>query len=97
MSESEDPVDIPDDGADDLFGDGDEAVSDADNAVSDREAASEKDDDEADARIHDDHDEDDEGPRHFREKLVSEVPLYRHRIPRSKDGGVSHDQLLAGS
>ncbi|KAL2154875.1 hypothetical protein VTH82DRAFT_3551 [Thermothelomyces myriococcoides] len=88
MSESEDPVDIPDDGADDLFGDGDEAVSDADNAVSDREAASEKDDDEADARIHDDHDEDDEGPRHFREKLVSEVPLYRHRIPRSKDGGL---------
>ncbi|KAL2165220.1 hypothetical protein VTH06DRAFT_516 [Thermothelomyces fergusii] len=89
MSDSEEPVDIADDGADDLFGDGDEALSDADNAVSGREAAaSEKEDEDADARIHDDQDEDDEGPRHFREKLVSEVPLYRHRIPRSKDGGL---------
>ncbi|KAK4151478.1 hypothetical protein C8A00DRAFT_45328 [Chaetomidium leptoderma] len=87
MSDSEDPIDFPDEGGDDLFGDegGDDALSEIENAVSDRELASDKEDDEQDARRHDD---DDDEPREFREKLVVEVPLYRHRTPRSKEGGL---------
>ncbi|KAH6853701.1 Leo1-like protein-domain-containing protein [Chaetomium sp. MPI-CAGE-AT-0009] len=85
MSDSEEPVDIADEGGDDLFGDdGDDALSDIEKVVSDREIVSDREDDEADARRQDD----DEEPREFREKLVSEVPLYRHRTPRSKDGGL---------
>ncbi|EAQ93353.1 hypothetical protein CHGG_01588 [Chaetomium globosum CBS 148.51] len=83
MSDSEEPIDIADEGGDDLFGDdGDDALSDIENVVSDREIVSDREDDEADAPRRDD----DEEPREFREKLVSEVPLYRHRTPRSKDG-----------
>ncbi len=86
MSDSEDPVDIADEGADDLFGDegDDDALSEIEKAVSDKEPASDREDDELDARR-----DDDEEPREFREKLVAEVPLYRHRTPRSKEGGVS--------
>ncbi|KAK3310132.1 Leo1-like protein-domain-containing protein [Chaetomium strumarium] len=85
MSDSEDPIDIPDDGGDDLFGDDDDdAISQKENVLSDRELASDREDGEADARGR----EDDEGPQEFREQLVAEVPLYRHRIPRSKDGGL---------
>ncbi|KAK4129549.1 hypothetical protein N657DRAFT_677150 [Parathielavia appendiculata] len=85
MSDSEDPIDIPDEGGDDLFGDeGDDALSEADKAVSDQEIASDREDDDVDAR----RSEDDEEPREFREKLLLPVPLYRHRIPRSKDGGL---------
>lgn len=89
MSDSEDPIDIVDDGGDDLFGDEDDenAPSDAGNVLSDRELASDRGDDDIDARRHDE----DEEPAEFREKLVAEVPLYRHRIPRSKDGSVSRD------
>lgn len=88
MSDSEDPIDVPDEGGDDLFGDeDDDALSDIEKAVSDREIVSDREDDEPDARRHDDEDEE---PREFREKLIAEVPLYRHRTPRSKDGGVSH-------
>jgi RNA polymerase-associated protein LEO1 len=88
MSDSEDPIDIADEGGDDLFGDegDDDAMSEIEKAVSDRDVASDREDDELDTRRHDD----DEEPREFREKLVAEVPLYRHRIPRSKEGGVSH-------
>lgn len=87
MSDSEDPIDVPDEGGDDLFGDeDDDALSDIEKAVSDREIVSDREDDDVDApRRH----EEDEEPREFREKLVAEVPLYRHRTPRSKDGGVS--------
>ncbi|KAK4147683.1 Leo1-like protein-domain-containing protein [Dichotomopilus funicola] len=91
MSDSEDPIDIADDvGDDDLFGDGDDVISDTGDAVGDQTAASDKEDDEPDTRrrrdIDDDEDEDE--PREFREKLVAEVPLYRHRTPRSRDGGL---------
>ncbi len=87
MSDSEDPIDLADEGGDDLFGDedGDDAISEIENLVSDHEAASDKEENEADTRRRDE----DEEPREFREKLVAEVPLYRHRIPRSKEGGVS--------
>jgi RNA polymerase-associated protein LEO1 len=85
MSDSEDPIDVPDDGGDDLFGDDDDdAISQKENVLSDRELASDREDDGADARGRED-----EEPQEFREQLVAEVPLYRHRIPRSKDGGVS--------
>ncbi|KAJ4297119.1 hypothetical protein N0V88_004037 [Collariella sp. IMI 366227] len=60
------------------------APSDAGNVLSDRELASDRGDDDIDARRHDE----DEEPAEFREKLVAEVPLYRHRIPRSKDGSL---------
>ncbi|KAK4240024.1 hypothetical protein C8A03DRAFT_42401 [Achaetomium macrosporum] len=85
MSDSEEPIDIPDEGGDDLFGDeDDDAISQKETVLSDRELASDREDDEADARDR----EDDEEPQQFREQLVAEVPLYRHRIPRSKDGGL---------
>lgn len=87
MSDSDEPVDnIPDAGdEDDLFGDeGGDAISDVEKAVSDREPVSDGEDNESDAH----HRDDDEEPREYREKLVAEVPLYRHRIPRSKDGSV---------
>jgi RNA polymerase-associated protein LEO1 len=88
MSDSEDPIDIADEGGDDLFGDegDDDAISDIEKAVSDREPASDREDDDLDTRRRD---IDEEEPREFREKLVAEVPLYRHRTPRSKEGGVS--------
>ena len=91
MSDSEHPIDIVDEGGDDLFGDeGDDAISEVENALSDRELASDREDDELDAHRRGD----DEEPREFREKLVAEVPLYRHRVPRSKDGSVSHSYLI---
>ncbi len=87
MSDSEDPIDIADEGGDDLFGDegDDDALSDIGKAMSDQEPASDREDDDQDARRRDDEEE----HREFRDKLVTEVPLYRHRTPRSKEGGVS--------
>ncbi|KAL2263892.1 hypothetical protein VTK26DRAFT_4569 [Humicola hyalothermophila] len=86
MSDSEDLVDIPEDAGDDLFGDegGDDAISEAGNVLSDKDLESEKEDDDHDAERRDEVEE----PRQFREKLVAEVPLYRHRIPRSSDGSL---------
>ncbi|KAL2022671.1 hypothetical protein VTK56DRAFT_4752 [Thermocarpiscus australiensis] len=88
MSDSEDPIDIPGEGGDDLFGgEGDDDVlSEVENALSDGELASDKEDEELDARRRGD--DDDDELREFREKLVAEVPLYRHRIPRSTDGSL---------
>ncbi|KAK4185967.1 hypothetical protein QBC35DRAFT_287368 [Podospora australis] len=85
MSDSEDPLaDLPeiDEGGDDLFGDDDDAIPD--NVLSEGDFASDKEDenDRAQQQTQEDGDE----PREFREKLAAEVPLYRHRIPRSKDG-----------
>lgn len=94
MSDSEDPIDVPDEGGDDLFGDeDDDAISEIEKALSDREIVSDREDDDVDARRHDEGEE----PREFREKLVVEVPLYRHRTPRSKDGGVSRSRSTLAS
>lgn len=85
MSDSEDPIDnLPDvdDGGDDLFGDDDDAAPD--NVLSERDFASDKDDGNEGAQ-HQTQEDDDE-PHEFREKLAAEVPLYRHRIPKSKNG-----------
>ena len=89
MSDSEDPVDLPEEGGDDLFGDGggddDDVLSQSDKGRSpgDNDALS-------------DHgggygellEEDYETPQ-VKNKVVMSIPMYRHRIPRSKDGQVS--------
>ena len=92
MSDSEDPIDAVDDVDDDLFGDDDggDAISEVENGLSDRELASDREDDGAGGR----HDRaGSEEATEFREKLVSAVPLYRHRIPRSSDGSVGRLSL----
>ncbi|KAK0731088.1 Leo1-like protein-domain-containing protein [Lasiosphaeris hirsuta] len=86
MSDSEDPIDVGEEVVDDLFGDEEvvDALSEV-NEPSDRELASDRDDDENEGHgARSDNDE----PTEFREKLVSAVPLYRHRIPKSKDGSL---------
>jgi len=87
MSDSDEPIENIDEVGDDLFGDDDggDAISDIENGLSDRELASDR---EEDTRRRDSRGESDE-PAEFHDKLVSEVPLYRHRIPKSSDGGVS--------
>lgn len=87
-SDSEDPVDLPDDGGDDLFGDddgGDDAASQSDRgrALSDRDLASDQGDDYGGVI------DDDGGSPQTRNKVVMSVPMYRHRIPKAKDGQVS--------
>lgn len=87
-SDSEDPVDLPDEGGDDLFGDddgGDDAASKSDRgrALSDRDLASDQGDDYGGVI------DDDGGSPQTRNKVVMSVPMYRHRIPKAKDGQVS--------
>jgi RNA polymerase-associated protein LEO1 len=92
MSESDDPISPVDEGIDDLFGD--DEVGD-DNAPSDRERAAtpanEGASDEELVPMDEDREEEERDPQEFREKLILDVPLYRHRIPKSKqnDGSVS--------
>lgn len=88
-SDSEDhAADLPDEGGDDLFGDegGDDALSQSDHgrALSDHELASDRGDDYGGL-----HDEDDEPPE-MRNKVVMSIPMYRHRIPKSKNGQVCY-------
>ncbi|KAK1755364.1 Leo1-like protein-domain-containing protein [Echria macrotheca] len=85
MSDAESPIDAVDDIGDDLFGDDDagDLQSELENGLSDRDLASDKEDEDSGRRAT--RAETEEEPE-FREKLVSEVPLYRHRIPRSHDG-----------
>ncbi|KAK3337221.1 Leo1-like protein-domain-containing protein [Cercophora scortea] len=89
MSDSEDLVEIPEDGGDDLFGDDggddDNPLSEVENALSDRDLDSDRDDDDEDGRHRG---RDGHAPQEYREKLVQAVPMYRHRIPKSKDGGL---------
>ncbi|KAK4447567.1 Leo1-like protein-domain-containing protein [Podospora aff. communis PSN243] len=86
MTDSEEPVDAVDDLGDDLFGDADggDAISEIENGLSDRELASDAEDD---ARRRETR-RDTEEPTEYKEKLVGEVPLYRHRIPKSNEGGL---------
>jgi RNA polymerase-associated protein LEO1 len=92
MSDSEEQIDIPDEGEDDLFGDGGEddgvAQSDNERVLSDRELASEQDVDERDDRDDVDMDEMQE-----KQKIIMNVQMYRHQAPKTKDGTVS---LLSG-
>ncbi|ORY66260.1 Leo1-like protein-domain-containing protein [Pseudomassariella vexata] len=83
MSDSEDPLDL-EAGGDDLFGDGDddnELQSDHGRVLSDGDLASDAEDGG--------HNRDDntamEGAE-IKDKLVLETQLYRHRMPKSRDG-----------
>ncbi|KAK3394158.1 Leo1-like protein-domain-containing protein [Podospora didyma] len=90
MSDSEDPIDVPNEGGDDLFGDdddGDNPISEIENALSDRELASDNDDEDGDDSGRQKR-RDTQEPTEFREKLVAEVPMYRHRTPKSRDGNL---------
>ncbi|PNY20653.1 Uncharacterized protein TCAP_07337 [Tolypocladium capitatum] len=86
MSDSEDPLDVVDEGGEDLFGDEgedegeDEAASPLERVLDDDELASDPDED-ADAR---NRDYDDDMPQ--ADKLVAELTTYRHRIPKPRDG-----------
>lgn len=86
MSDSEDPIDNIDDGGDDLFGDddGDQPLSEVEDAPSDRDLASDRDEDEAREQQYGG----DEEPLEFTNKTTQEVPMYRHRIPKSEDDSV---------
>ncbi|KAM0819339.1 putative Leo1-like protein [Seiridium cardinale] len=87
MSDSEDPVDIAGDEVDDLFGDGgddiDNPQSDNERALSDGDLASEE--DAREHRYNDDMDVDEQDVE-VKNRLVMNIPLYRHRAPKSKDG-----------
>lgn len=83
MSDS-DPADRVDDGVeDDLFGD--EDVGEAEVASED-EAASDRDEDlEREERA--------EERRYTKEQVVMGMSIYRHRIPKPKDGNVSRPSI----
>ena len=86
MFDSEDPVDLPDEVGDDLFGDGDadEQLSEIENVLSDRGLDSDKEDD--DAQDQREGEEVERRPIQYKEIRVASTSLYRHRIPKSSDG-----------
>jgi RNA polymerase-associated protein LEO1 len=90
MSDSEDPIDLIDEGGDDLFGDedDDQVTSPKDRVLDDDDLASDRDGD-ADGynRYRDD------GYQTQAEtanKVVMGVQTFRHRIPKPQDGSVSN-------
>ena len=97
MSDSEDHVDpIDDAGDDDLFGDDDDDANDAaspqGNVLSDGDLAS---DDEDDRRAGRDDRAASQEEAEFKDKTVLNVPLYRHRIPKSTDDSVGPSITIA--
>jgi len=93
MSDVEDPLDLSDEGGDDLFGDGDlddDLQSEAGNGrvVSEKDLASDQEADEQSGQ--DDGDVDmDAQPEQIQNRLIMTTQMYRHRTPRGKDGTVS--------
>ncbi|EEY18426.1 conserved hypothetical protein [Verticillium alfalfae VaMs.102] len=88
MSDSEDLAEIPEipeDGADDLFGDSDIGDNDI-LPASDRELNS--DDDETPARRADAEDHDDDHFHSTQNNVVEDAQVSRHRIPQPKNGQV---------
>ncbi|KAI1811863.1 Leo1-like protein-domain-containing protein [Poronia punctata] len=84
MSDSEDPVDLADEGGDDLFGDEEpEAQSGRERYLSDTEL-----DRDAAEHDHDDMDQDDSAiqTQQTKEEIVMDVALSRHKMPRTKNG-----------
>ncbi|POR31231.1 Uncharacterized protein TPAR_08547 [Tolypocladium paradoxum] len=83
MSDSEDPLDVVDEGGEDLFGDEgeDEAASPPARVLDDDELASDADED-ADAP---NRDYDDDMPQENRGRVVAELTTYRHRTPKPRD------------
>ncbi|PFH56740.1 hypothetical protein XA68_16054 [Ophiocordyceps unilateralis] len=86
MSDSEDPLDAVDEGADDLFGDQgeDDAASPAARALPDDDELASDPEEAAGTQNFDD--EDAQHPQETRDKVVADIPTYRHRIPKPKDG-----------
>lgn len=84
MSDSEEPLDLVDEG-DDLFGDEDDAGgSPPAQVLSDKDL-------DSDAERADDvvgYGSDEEALRH-QDKVIASIQVFRHRTPRSKDGTVS--------
>ncbi|KAK8048579.1 RNA polymerase-associated LEO1 [Apiospora phragmitis] len=90
MSDVEDPIDLADEGGDDLFGDGDlddDLQSEAGNerVVSEKDLASDQEGDEQSGQEDADVDMDAQ-PEQTQNRLIMTTPMYRHRTPRSKDG-----------
>lgn len=87
MSDSEDPIDLPDEGGDDLFGDDEpEPRSDRERYLSDNELASERGAVERDGA--DDDDDDATQAQQTKEEIVMDIALSRHRMPKIKNGTV---------
>ncbi|OAQ90880.1 Leo1-like protein [Purpureocillium lilacinum] len=84
MSDSEDPLDVVDEGGDDLFGDEDEeAASPQERVQEDDDLASDAgEDDDGDARRGGYYDSE---PQETRNRVVIEEQTYRHRIPKASD------------
>ncbi|GJN68400.1 hypothetical protein PLICBS_002443 [Purpureocillium lilacinum] len=84
MSDSEDPLDVVDEGGDDLFGDEDEeAASPQERVQEDDDLASDAgEDDDGDARHGGYYDSE---PQETRNRVVIEEQTYRHRIPKASD------------
>ncbi len=87
MSDSEEPVDLADEGGDDLFGDEEpEPKSDRERYLSDNELASDR-----DAVEHNGADYDDDEAmqtQQTKEEIVLDIELSRHRMPKIKNGTV---------
>ncbi len=93
MSDSEEIVDLPDEGGDDLFGD-----DDVEDVISERDLSEHESDQEKDyGRGAGDRSEFEQDRAEFREKTYLTVPMYRHRIPRSSDGTVCLGFIFARS
>jgi len=84
MSDSENPIDLPDEGGD-LFGDEDDDIvagSDQGRVPSEGDLVSDQDQD-LEPREEDGYD-----TREVREKVIYGVEIFRHRTPKSSDGTV---------
>ncbi|TRX97950.1 hypothetical protein FHL15_001160 [Xylaria flabelliformis] len=87
MSDSEDPVDLADDGGDDLFGDEEpESRPNREHYLSDNELASDRDAAEHDGVDNDDDDDDAMQAHQTKDEIVMDIALNRHRLPKLKNG-----------
>jgi RNA polymerase-associated protein LEO1 len=97
MSDSEDPIDLPDEGGDDLFGDDDDndVQSEQERVLSDRDLESDRDDDDQPARTAA-YDDDDGAmdDQVVQQKTIMNIDMYRHKIPKTKDHLVSQGITL---
>jgi RNA polymerase-associated protein LEO1 len=92
MSDSDDPIELPEEVEDDLFGDEEEAVaSDAERAVSDNELAS----DREEVRYGGQDNEDEDGEQQVKTKVVMGVQMFRHQVPKPQDGLVGSFPVVA--
>jgi RNA polymerase-associated protein LEO1 len=86
MSDSEDPVDLADEGGDDLFGDDEpDAKSEREHYLSDNELASDRDAVEQDGM---DHDDEPMQSQQTKDEIVMDIALSRHRLPKMRNGNV---------